>query len=149
MNKENMKSPAVNTYNQGFNCAQAIVSAFGPQLGLPLEVALKLPLPFGGGIANTGDTCGAVTGALMVIGLKYGSIDPKDKNAKKKVYKLSKSFMKKFKSRNGAVECRKLLNLDVGSIAGIIKAKKNRSFKKICPKYVEDASDIVSEILNN
>ena len=142
-----MESPAVNTYKQGFNCAQAIVSAFGPQLGLPLEIALKLPLAFGGGMASTGETCGAVTGALMVIGLKYGSMDPKNKGAKKRVYKLSKSFMKQFKSINGSVECRELLNLNVGSIAGIIKAKKNGSFKKACPKFVGDASDIVEQIL--
>lgn len=143
----NMESAAVNTYNQGFNCAQAIVSAFGPQLGLPLEIALKLPLAFGGGMASTGETCGAVTGALMVIGFKYGSIDPKDKSAINKVYKLSKSFMKQFKSLNGSVECRKLLNLDIGSITGILKAKKNDSFKKVCPKFVGDASNIVEQIL--
>lgn len=143
-----MKTQAVSRYHQGFNCAQAILSTYGPELGIPVETALKLPLAFGGGMARTGETCGSVSGALMVIGLKYGSSDPKDKKARKKVYILSRKLIKQFKARNGSVSCRELLELNLNSIKGMILAERKKVLKTLCPKFVQDASEILDELLD-
>ena len=59
-------------FSDDLDCAQALVSTYGPELGLDRETAIKVADAFTGGIGRTGETCGAVTGALMVLGLKYG-----------------------------------------------------------------------------
>jgi C_GCAxxG_C_C family probable redox protein len=63
-------------FAQQYSCSQAVFSAFAPQFGISDEQAIKLASPFGGGMARQGQVCGAVSGALMAIGLARGSTDP-------------------------------------------------------------------------
>jgi C_GCAxxG_C_C family probable redox protein len=63
---------ALENFKNGYNCAQSVLSVLAPDLGLHQDTAMKLSSPFGSGIAYMQETCGAVTGALMAIGLKYG-----------------------------------------------------------------------------
>ena len=77
---------AVSGFKEGFNCAQSVLSAFSEELGLTRETALKIACPFGGGMARQAETCGAVTGAFMVIGLKYGQASKADKASKNRTY---------------------------------------------------------------
>jgi hypothetical protein len=69
-NKEinNPVKTANNLHNAGFNCAQAVFAALAPEFGLDQATAVKIAATLGGGIARTGETCGAVTGALLTIG---------------------------------------------------------------------------------
>lgn len=68
----NQSERAVACFKEGFSCSQAVFSTFAPQLGLECELALKVAGLFGGGMGRLGEVCGAVTGALMALGLKYG-----------------------------------------------------------------------------
>ena len=87
---------AVSCFKSGFSCSQAIFSTYGEQFGLDKHVALKISGTFGGGMAGMAETCGAVTGAFMVIGLKYGKIKPEDEESKRRAYALVKEFVKNF-----------------------------------------------------
>jgi C_GCAxxG_C_C family probable redox protein len=139
---------AVACFDEGFNCSQAVFSAFAPQLGLDRVVALKVAGPFGGGIGRMGETCGAVTGALMVIGLKYGQTTSEDKAAKEKSYELVRQFAERFKARNrGCLACRELLGADIGTPEGMQKIREKQAFTTMCPKFVRDAAEIVEELL--
>ena len=80
----NNVNKAVECFNNSFNCSQAILSTYGPEFDLSENIALKLATGFGAGVSYTGNLCGAVSGALMVIGLKYGRYKADDKNAKEK-----------------------------------------------------------------
>ena len=73
---------AVTAFKEGFSCSQAVFSALSESSGLERNTALKISQPFGGGIAHMGDTCGAVTGAFMAIGLQYGRTKAEDAEAK-------------------------------------------------------------------
>ncbi len=73
---------AVDCFTCGFSCSQAVFSTFAEKIGLDKETALRISGPFGGGMARMGDTCGAVTGAFMAIGLKYGKAKADDYAAK-------------------------------------------------------------------
>ena len=73
---------AVACFKEGFNCSQAVLSSFDDDFGLDKDMALKLAAGFGGGMGRMAQTCGAVTGAYMVIGLKHGAITGQDKAAK-------------------------------------------------------------------
>ena len=93
------------------------------------------------------ETCGAVTGAYMVIGLKYGRSDIFDLSAKEKTYKLVREFSEKFKSRNGSIVCRELLGVDISTVEGMKAAKQKNIHGTCCQKYVKDAAEIIEEIL--
>lgn len=134
-------------FKNGFRCSQAILSTYGLQFGLDQELALKLASPFGGGMGSLGNTCGAVTGAIMVIGLKYGNSKVGEIKKKEKANQITKDFVEKFKSRNGSVMCRELLDCDISTPEGRNKAIEEKLFIEICPNLVRDSAEILEELL--
>lgn len=135
---------AVDTFSRSFNCAQAVFSAFAPQLGLDETTALKLASPFGGGIARRGEVCGAVSGALMALGLKRGADTPE---GKEEIYRLSQEFMRRFEEKHGALLCRDLIGCDIATPAGRQDAAERKVFTTICPVLVRDAAEIAQAML--
>ena len=99
---------AVERFEAGFNCSQAVVGSYCEGFGLDRETAFKVATGFGGGM-RMGETCGAVTGAFMVLGLKYGNATAEDKKAKGKTYEKVVEYTSRFKARNGSVMCRNCL----------------------------------------
>jgi C_GCAxxG_C_C family probable redox protein len=138
---------AVGGFEQGFNCCQAVLSSYGPQFGLERELALKLANGLGGGIGHQGESCGAVTGALMVIGLKHGETLAGDEKSSEKTYGLISQFLERFKVRHGSILCRQLLGYDISTPEGLQTARDNGLFEKRCPKYVRTSAEILEEIL--
>ncbi|HUW18349.1 MAG TPA: C-GCAxxG-C-C family protein [Sedimentisphaerales bacterium] len=133
-------------FKEGYNCSQAILSVYGPRFGLSREMALKIASAFGAGMCMA-ETCGAVTGAFMVIGLKHGQADAADKESKATTYELVGQFVNKFDSRNGSVVCKELLGCDISTPEGMKTAQQKDLFKSLCPKIVQDAAEILEEIL--
>jgi C_GCAxxG_C_C family probable redox protein len=138
---------AVSCFKKGFVCSQAILSAYSERFGLNRKLALKISTAFGGGMARMAETCGAVTGALMVIGLKYGRTDIADTQAREMTYRLSEEFIARFTARNNSIVCKGMLGVDIGTPEGYNAAKDKNLFRTQCPKYVEDAAEILDEIL--
>lgn len=138
---------AVSCFEEGFMCSQAVFSTYCEELGLPRETALKIAETFGGGMGTTGQTCGAVTGALMVIGLKYGRVEAGDEAAKEKSRQLARDFMAAFEARHGSTVCRELLETDIGTPAGLEHARETDLFETRCPMFVRAAAEIVEDIL--
>lgn len=143
----NKKDLATACFNRGFNCSQSVISTFGPDLGLDQELAYRVAGAFGGGMGRRGDTCGAVTGAFMVIGLKYGAVEAGDKAAREKAYALVNEFAARFEARNGDLRCNALLGVDISTAAGREFARLQGRFESRCPKYVGDAAEILEELL--
>ena len=133
-------------FRDGFNCSQAVFSAFASEMGIQVETAMKIACAFGGGM-RLGNTCGAVTGALMAIGLKYGKSKADENEARDKTYALTKQVQDRFCKAKGSVMCRDLLGYDLSTPEGYEKAKENQAFLKICPVLVKDAVAILEEIL--
>lgn len=133
-------------YKEGFSCAPAVLAAYCEQFGLERNLALKIATGFGGGM-HLGQTCGAVTGAIMVIGLKYGRIKADDIEAKRRTAKMVVEFAKRFKARHGSISCTELIGYDISTLDGFEEAKRKDLFKQVCPKYVESAAEILDEIL--
>ena len=138
---------AVACMTEGFTCSQAILSTYGPMFGLDRETALKIATPFGGGMACLGHTCGAVTGAFMVIGLKHGRTTVEDLETKEKAYRLVTEFADRFERRNNTIICRELLDCDISTPEGIALARERELFTTLCPRLVRDAAEIIEEIL--
>jgi len=139
---------AVACFEEGFSCSQAVCSAYAPQLGLERETALKVSGAFGAGMGRMGETCGAVTGAFMVIGLKHGKTRAEDDEAKERAYRLVQEFVDQFKARHGSIVCRELLGCDLSLPEQRALAQEQKLTATLCPRFVHDAAEIVEQILD-
>jgi C_GCAxxG_C_C family probable redox protein len=135
-------------FKKGINCSQALLSTYGKHYGLDPELALKLSGAFGSGM-GMGETCGAVTGALMVIGLKHSKAAGSRLLSKDRTEDVAHEFLERFKTRHGTVSCKDLLGCDVSTSEGLKTAKQEKHFKKRCPEYVKDAALILEELLKD
>ena len=137
----------VSCFEEGFNCSQALISTYGPGLGLSEDIARKISAPFGAGMGCMAEICGTVTGALMVIGLKAGNTKASDKERKPETTRLAKEVCEQFRTRNDSVICRDLLGCDISTPEGMKAAKDKELFTTQCPRFVRDAAEIVEEVL--
>ena len=138
---------AVERFGKGFNCSQAVLGSYSKQFGLDCEKAFKVATGFGGGM-RMGSTCGAVSGAFMVLGLKYGNTTAEDKEGKENTYKKVEEYTKRFKARNDSVMCRELLGCDLTTPEGMKEAQDKGLFSSICPGMVREAVEILEEMMN-
>ncbi len=138
---------ALALFKEGFSCSQAVLAAYAEGLGLPRELALRLAQPFGGGIAKSGDWCGAVTGAFLVIGLKYGRVRADDAAAKDRTYALVHEFIRQFKERHGTARCNELLGCDIATADGQRVIEERKLHQNVCEGLIRDAVDILDRIL--
>lgn len=143
----NKSEKALDYFRSKFNCSQAVFATFGQDYGLSEDECLKIGCAFGGGMGRQQYICGAVTGALMAVGLKHGKAmnDPDEK--KEDTYNRTRDFLQKFKERNGSVNCRDLLEgLDMNDPGDHVIVERDL-FKINCEKYVADAAMIADEVL--
>lgn len=96
-------------FYRGYNCAQAVVTAFHKELGMTEAEAARLSSSFGGGMGRMRETCGAVSGMLLVAGLLWGYHTPGDDEAKAAHYRLVQKLAGKFREGTGSIVCRELL----------------------------------------
>ena len=138
---------AVARFDEGFACSQSVFSAYAPLFDLDPELALRIAAPFGGGMGRMGEVCGAVSGALMVLGLKAGNTIGQDRASKEKAYDLARAFAERFKARHGSILCRELLGCAIDTPEGLQDAHDKGLFKELCPRLVQDSAEIVAELL--
>ena len=134
-------------FGDNFNCAQSIFGAFAPHYGLDTDKALKISTGFGGGMGRSGRTCGAVTGAYMVIGLKNGMGISKDTEAKDRTYQIVSEFSYHFQEKSGSMMCKEILGCDITTPEGIAYFTQNELLEKKCFQCVKTAAEILEELL--
>ncbi len=137
---------AVALFRQGFTCSQAVLLGFAQDFGLDRDVALRISQGFGAGIARTDGICGALSGAIMVIGLRYGRIRADDAAAKEKTYAVVREFLQEFKTCHGSVACTDLLGYNLSNPQQVAEAKKNNAVKARCPALVRDAVTLLEKV---
>lgn len=135
-------------FSRKFNCSQSVFAALAQDLGLSEKQALKIGGCFGSGMRK-GEVCGACTGALMALGLKYGHFDVDDLESKQKTNEITEEFLDLFKKENGSYMCKELLGCDIATAQGRQYALNNNLFTEFCPKMVESATIIAEKLLNH
>lgn len=138
---------ALELFKSGFHCSQAVLTPFSEELGLPRETALKIACPFGGGLGGYGRTCGALTGAMMVIGLKYGTNKTTDVEAKKLSREKTRNLIETFEKAHGTSICNELVGFDRSNLSGTELMEKRMYFYGICPKFIETVVAYLEEEL--
>ena len=137
---------AVQYYEEGYMCSQAVFAAFAEQFGITEKQALQIGACFGGGM-NKGEVCGACTGALMVLGMKYGQFDLLDAASRAKGSAVAVKFLDEFEKNKGSYVCRDILGCDLRTEEGRNHARSNGLFGTLCPEMVRAAAEIVAEML--
>ena len=142
MTKEEIK----NLFMQGIDCSQVVTGAFAEKMGMTEEQARKVSSCFGGGMM-CGETCGAVTGALMVIGMVYGHSREGDQSQKEIMAAKTGEFNTLFGEKYSSCICRELLGHDISKPGEMEKVLENGLMFDFCPRVVEDTIDRLEKIL--
>lgn len=138
---------AVYLFKKGFRPSQAILSIYGVEFGIDRDIALKLASPFGDRMGTLDNLCGAVIGAIMVLGLKYGNSKSSEYTKKENVDDRVNEFIEKFKAMNKSIKCNELIGYDLSTPKGKRKANEKQLFINKCPKFIKDAANILEEML--
>jgi C_GCAxxG_C_C family probable redox protein len=129
---------AVEKLLAGYNCAQSVLYAYGPELGLDGETALRVATGLGAGMGRRGEVCGALTGGILVLGLKYGRGEQHDRSATEQTYQKTLELMARFEQRHGSCFCRVLLDgCDLRTPEGQQHFKELDLLHKTCVKCVQ------------
>jgi len=136
---------AIKTYQQGYNCSQAVYATFAERLGEDRATALKIASGFGGGIGRTGNVCGAVSGAIMALGLKHGFTEGSPQ-AKADMYARAQEFMNAFTAQYGALACRELLGYDISIPEEFEQLKQQNLFATRCVEFIRSAVNILEKM---
>ncbi len=134
-------------FSNSANCCQSTLAAFADDLGLTQLQALSLGSGFGGGMCQQGKTCGAVTGAYMALGMISSKKFTLAPELKENTYRLMDNFNQKFINNNGSLECKTLLGHDISTPQGKEAALSKDLFSTLCPRLVENAVEIVEQII--
>ena len=138
---------AVDIYKQEFTCSQAVLIVFADDFGLERDTALRIACGMGGGMGRSDHICGAVTGAIMVLGLKYGMTDPERQEDKLNTYGKVREFIERFTSSCGSIGCTDLIGCNLSTPEGMERCKTEELSDRACPPLVEEAVRILEEML--
>jgi C_GCAxxG_C_C family probable redox protein len=109
------------------------------------KTAMQISAGFAGGM-RLEYTCGAVTGAFMVLGLRHSGEYCEAATGRADVYARVLDFTKRFRERNGSIVCRELLGSDISTPEGRQQAHERNLFKTTCVKMVEEAAGMLEEM---
>jgi C_GCAxxG_C_C family probable redox protein len=139
---------AADLFNQGCNCAQAVLAAAAEDIGIDRQQALRLASSFGGGMGRLREVCGAMTGLFIAVGELYGYTDLEDKDAKTRHYQLIQDLAAKFRDQYGTIICRDLL---LPEDAGTDPLPSDRTpeyyQKRPCAEYVRYAAGLLDQLM--
>ena len=128
------------------NCAQSVLTAYADMFNLDREKALQVASGFGGGIGRLQETCGAVTGAVMVLGLMSGFKEEDGRNGINMIYEKTRKLTDGFADLKGSIKCRDLLGCDLLTEEGQ-KCFREKNLRKECEGYIRLVCELLDEHL--
>jgi len=140
---------AVELFMKGYNCAQAVLGAFAPQIGISLEEAARMVSTLGGGLCRMRETCGAVSGGMVALGMLAGYAVPGNDEVKMAVYARGQRVMKAFQEIYGTLCCRELLGLLENAPLSPVPTPRTEEFYKIrpCARFIYEMARLTEEEL--
>ncbi|MFC2161815.1 C-GCAxxG-C-C family protein [Acidobacteriota bacterium] len=146
--QKNRVEEALSNMQKYGSCCTGVLATYSPDLGIEKDLAAGLGRGMAGGIGGLGHVCGAVSGAIMVIGLKTTDKNNiNDMAAGFKTMETAKEFVSKFEEKHSTIKCRELIGHDISTPEGIESAMQANAYSN-CPKFVASAVTILDEILS-
>jgi C_GCAxxG_C_C family probable redox protein len=144
---EKVEKKALSTFRAGLNCSQAVLTAYSDEMKFDENLALSVSCGFGGGMGRLQQTCGAVTGSYMVLGIHNCKLFSDNKERKEATYVMVQKFSERFININGSTDCLSLLNVDLRTEEGHRKAVENNLFGTVCEKCISDSIAIIDDLI--
>ena len=138
---------ALITFRSGYNCAQSVLIAYSEQLKFDNGLALSISTGFGGGMGRLQETCGAVTGAFMVLGVHNCRKYADNGDRKNKTYAMVQDFDRKFKALHKTTSCKELLGCDLKTPDGHKIFNENKLVETVCEKCITNSINILDELM--
>ena len=146
MNKKNvLYEKAAKRFLEGYNCAQSVLLTMFEHWDGESDLIPKIATAFGGGIGRCGSVCGALTGGVMALGIKYGTNEP-SLEKRLKAYELAHKFYKRFEKQHGSVLCRELIGYDLSNPKELEEARKAKVLEEKCVNFVRKAVETLLEL---
>ena len=136
---------AVTRFLEGYNCAQSVLLTMFEHWNGENKLIPKIATAFGGGIGRCGSVCGALTGGVMALGIKYGTNEP-SLEKRLKAYDIAQKFFKRFEKQHGSVLCRELIGYDLSVPAELEEARKAKVFEEKCVDFVRKTVETLLEL---
>ena len=138
-------------FTDGHNCSQAVVGAYSDLFGIEPQTAMIMAEGFGGGMGRMRLTCGAVSGMVALVGMKYSKGVAKDTQTRTKIYEKVREMLGEFSKRNGTIVCGELLGLTGNENESAKPDERTKEYyqKRPCAEYVAECARIVEEFLLN
>lgn len=133
-------------FSEDYNCAQSVLKATLEARDMKIPSVEYIAAGFGGGMGICGETCGAISGGVIAIGLLLQRTHPERKDHKKKAYEYVREFIRLFKEKHGTVKCNDLLGMDISTDEGYRKGHDEKLFETRCPEFVETAVQLVLDM---
>ncbi len=147
LSKEETVQLSARYAEKGFLCSEAVLKALSKCQEIQSDIIPKIATGFGGGIGRAGEVCGAFTGGVMGLGLKYGRVKVSTEDAERSVYWFATELMTKFRAEFGHIRCRDLLGLDVSSKEGLKRYREQKLWENQCREYITTTTGLAYEIL--
>ncbi len=125
----------IKRHNKGYNCAQAVACTYCDLVGVDEETMFKMTEALGLGMGGMQGTCGAVTGACVLAGMKASTGNLEQPNSKMNSYQLAREITNRFQEQNGSLVCKELKGVETGKML------------RSCPDCIKDAAGLVEQIL--
>jgi C_GCAxxG_C_C family probable redox protein len=138
---------AILNFRSGLNCAQTVIHAYADALRLDENLALSISCGFGGGMGRLQETCGAVTGSFMVLGVYNCRKYSDNKDRKETTYAMVQEFNKKFREIHGTTNCHDLLKCDLTTEEGKKYAHDHNLYEVVCEKCIVDSFKIINDLM--
>ena len=133
-------------FESNHNCAQSVLRALLEHKGIHIDQATQFAAGFGAGITYSGQQCGAISGAMMAIGILEGLKNSDTRQHKARTYDLSSELHKRFSEKFDSIICDELTGIDMSDSEMLKKANDASHFQEICPKFIEAAVRIVMDM---
>lgn len=136
---------AVRRFDEGYNCAQSVLLVMSEYWNIKNDLIPRIATGFGGGIGRCGSVCGALTGGILSIGIKYGADEPSPEK-RQKCYELALRLYRLFEQQHGSVLCRELIGYDLSDSEGLKTAQKAKVFEEKCSRFIRTVVNILVDL---
>jgi C_GCAxxG_C_C family probable redox protein len=143
--KATVSKKAVVYFHEGYNCAQSVLLAISEYWNIRNDLIPKIASGFGGGIGRCGSVCGALTGGVMAIGIRYGT-NESSLEKRLRSYELAQSLCRRFNQRHGSMLCRELISFDLSNAKERERARKAGVFEEKCPEFIRTAVELLFDL---
>jgi C_GCAxxG_C_C family probable redox protein len=142
-----IEEKAIYSFHNGMNCSQSLVTAYADSLKFDPDMALSVAAGFGSGMGKMQKTCGAVTGAFMVLGISNSKKYPDNEDARTATNEMINRFTFYFESLHNSLNCKSILGCDLNTVEGERKFENLDLKKNVCSKCISDSIKLIDLLL--